>query len=255
PVSTPGRGPGATLGRLGVDTGLLALLRRDRRRGVRERVDAATGLGEGDDVADRLRPGQQRTDAIPAEGDAAVWRGAVGERLEEEAELLLRLLLRDPHHAEDPFLDVLAVDTDRSPADLVAVADDVVGVRQRRPGVGVERVEVLRPGRGEGVVHGGPRAGTHRHVAGGGRLVGRLEQRRVDDPGERPRVRVDQSELVGDLAPCGAEQRTGRLHGTGPEEDAVARLRPHVRGDTGALLVREVLGHGPAELTVLTHED
>src|SRR5699024_9612673 len=74
-------------------------------------------------------------------------------------------------------------------------------------------------------------------------------------PGERPRVRVDQSELVGDLAPCGAEQRTGRLHGTGPEEDAVARLRPHVRGDTGALLVREVLGHGPAELTVLTHED
>ena len=37
----------------------------------------------------------------------------------------------DAHHREHPFLNVAAVDTDRAAADLVAVADDVVGVGQR----------------------------------------------------------------------------------------------------------------------------
>ena len=111
-------------------------------------------------------PASSAHDAVPAERDAAVRRGAERERVEQEAELLLRLLLVEAHDREDPFLDVAAVDTDRAAADLVAVADDVVGVGERRARVGVEGVHELRLGRGERVVHGGPRAGADGDVAG-----------------------------------------------------------------------------------------
>ena len=57
------------------------------------------------------------------------------------------------------------------------------------------------------MVHGGPGAAADRDVAGGGRLVGRLEQRRVDDPQEAPGVLVDQPAAAADLEPRGAEQR------------------------------------------------
>ena len=59
---------------LGVDPGLLALLGRDRGGRLGQRVEATTGLGEGDDVADGVGPGQQGDDAVPAEGDATVRR-------------------------------------------------------------------------------------------------------------------------------------------------------------------------------------
>ena len=100
PVTTPQSGVRAGSGlRLGcrgpaVDAGLLALLGRDRRRGVGQRVVAAAGLRERDDVADRLVAAEQHDDAVPAERDAAVRRGAELERVEQEAELLLRLLRR-----------------------------------------------------------------------------------------------------------------------------------------------------------------
>src|SRR3978361_640702 len=48
-----------------VDAGLLALLRRDPRWGGRQRVVAAAGLGERDDVTDRVAAGQQRDDPVP----------------------------------------------------------------------------------------------------------------------------------------------------------------------------------------------
>ena len=90
------------------------------------------------------------------------------------------------HQLEDPFLDVALVDTDGAAADFVAVADDVVGVGQGRFRVLVEGVHELGLGRGEGVVHGGPLAGTDGHVAGGHGGGGRLEHRRVHDPARRP---------------------------------------------------------------------
>src|SRR5699024_8320504 len=62
-----------------IDARLLALLGGDRRRGVGQRVDAAAGLREGDGLADRVHAGEEGDDAVPAEGDAAVRRGAEGE--------------------------------------------------------------------------------------------------------------------------------------------------------------------------------
>ncbi len=50
------------------------------------------------------------------------------KRVEQEAELLLGLLLIDAEHREDPALQVHVVDTQRTAADLVAVDHEVVAV-------------------------------------------------------------------------------------------------------------------------------
>src|SRR5690606_31165916 len=100
---------------------LCTLLGRDGGRSIGQRVVAAARLREGDDVADRAVAAQEHDDAVPAEGDAAVRRSAVLECVEEEAELLLRLLRADAHDVEHALLHVTAVDTDRAAADLVAV--------------------------------------------------------------------------------------------------------------------------------------
>ena len=60
--------------RLGVDAGLRALGVGDRRRRAGQRVEAGAGLREGDDLADRLDPGQQRRQPVPAERRARVRR-------------------------------------------------------------------------------------------------------------------------------------------------------------------------------------
>ena len=164
-----------------------------------------------------------RIDSVPASSDTMrshpkamppCGRRAVGEGLEQEAELLLRVLLRQAHHPEDPLLHVAAVDTDRPAADLVAVADDVVGVGERRAGVGVEGVEELGLGRGEGVVHRGPGAGTDGDVTRGDRVGGRLEERGVDDPEEAPGGLVD--EVAAACRSRGARPRAARARAWPP---------------------------------------
>ena len=85
-----------------------------------------------------------------------MWWGAVLESIEQEAELLLSLLVTDSHDIEDALLHVLLVDTDGAAANLVAVADNVIGVRQRLARVLVKVVQVLRLRGGKGVVNRGP---------------------------------------------------------------------------------------------------
>src|ERR1700761_3538930 len=133
--------------------------------------------------------------AVPAEGDAAVRRRAVLERVEQEAELGAGLFLAQPDYVEDLLLHGLLVYTDRAAADLVAVADHVVGVGQRGAWLSGELVRPIRQGRGERVVHRGPAAG-----------VGLLEHRGVDHPQERPQGGVDQAAAVADLQAGRAEQ-------------------------------------------------
>src|SRR5881397_3715961 len=72
---------------------------RGRRR-PREQVLRALGLWKGDDVADRFGARHHGHDAIQAEGDPAMGRCAVLERLQEEAEFLLCLLGADRERAE-----------------------------------------------------------------------------------------------------------------------------------------------------------
>ena len=108
-----------------------------------------------------LAPGEQRHDPVEPERDPAVRRRAVAQRVEQEAEPRLRLLLIEADQLEHLLLDLAAVDTDRAAADLVAVEHEVVGARQQRAGI----VEVARRRR-ERVVLGVPAllVGCHANI-------------------------------------------------------------------------------------------
>ncbi len=71
-------------------------------------------LGEGDDLADVLLTGQDGHEAVDAEREPAVGRGAVAERAEEEAEAPVGLLRGDAQEAEDALLQLGLVDPDRA---------------------------------------------------------------------------------------------------------------------------------------------
>src|SRR5690606_8217483 len=66
---------------------------------------------------------------------------------------------------------------------------------------------------------------------------------------------VDEPATLRDLLAGGAEQGAGGLGLVRGEEDAVPRPRTDVRGQTGLLLLRDVLGDRPAQLPVLTDGD
>ena len=161
-----------------------------------------------------------------------------------------------PITAKTRFWTSLAVDTDGPAADLVAVADDVVGVGQRAAGVGVEGVEELLLGAGEGVVHGRPGARADGDVAAGDRVASRLEQRRVDDPGE---ARSVESSIRSPRRPISrrAAPSSARLLLTGPAAKKMQSpgCGADVGGQARALGVGEVLGDRAAELAVLGDQD
>src|SRR5262245_41510519 len=91
------------------DVQLAQLLLVDRRRSVREQVLGALRLGKGDHIADRVGSDHHRDEAVEAEGDPAVRRRAILQRLQQEAEFLLRFLGADRKSPEDLRLHLLAV--------------------------------------------------------------------------------------------------------------------------------------------------
>ncbi len=115
-------------------------------------------------------------------------RRSVLERLEQEAELRLRVLVAEAERAEDPRLDVGAVDPDRAARDLVAVEREVVGEGAHGRGIALEALEIGRVGRREGMVR--------RDEAP---LVAGLEEREVGDPAEAPLGLGDEAQLAGDV--------------------------------------------------------
>ena len=131
-------------------------------RRVDEQVLAALRLRERDHVADRFGAAHQRRDAVEAERDAAVRRRAVGERVEQEAELAPLVLRADAERLEHLRLDLGAVDPHRAAADLPAVQHDVVGLRDRVARIGREAllVAVLRRGERDGAAR--PSAASRR---------------------------------------------------------------------------------------------
>ena len=76
----------------------------DGRGRVRHQVHRGGGLRERDHLANRALVAEKRRDTVEAERDAAMRRRAVLERLEEEAEAELRLLVADVEQREDPAL-------------------------------------------------------------------------------------------------------------------------------------------------------
>ena len=147
---------------------------------------------------------------------------AVLEGVHQEAEALLRLLGREAQQFEHLLLQLRVVDTDRTAADLRAVADEVVGVGAHAARVAVEVLHILELGRGEGVVHGVVTL----------RFVVPLEQREVHHPQRGELLRVAQPQLLGHFEAQGAQLRQ-RLELLAAEDE------DHVPGHSAA-----ALGHG-----------
>ena len=158
-----------------------------------------------------------------------------------------------PHDVEHALLHVAAVDTDRAAADLVAVADDVVGVGERVARVLLEPVDPLRLRRGERVVHRGPGARAHRDV-GARRTASNIGASTTQTNAQR--VLVDQAAPPADLEPGGTEQGTA----SAPARPAAkkTRRRPRRRPrrrSRRALGVGQVLRDRTGELPVVADQD
>ena len=96
---------------------------------------------------------------------------------------------------------------------------------------------------------------AQRDVALGLGVAGGLEQGRIDDPGERPGVGVDEVAALADLQASRAQQlaRGGGL--AGGEEDAVAGVGAGRGGQALTLGLGDVLGDGAAQRAVLGDRD
>ncbi len=116
----------------------------DRQGRVRHRVGAGLGLRERDHLADVLLAGEDRDQAVDPDGESAVRRRAEFERVEEETELAIGLLLVDAEQREDAPLLVALVDSDRTGPELPAVEHEVVGLRANAHRVALEPVHVVR---------------------------------------------------------------------------------------------------------------
>ena len=131
-------------------------------------------LGNGITSRKLSAPGQEHRQAVHPNRDPPVRRRAEAERVEEEAELRPRLLVRDPERAEDLRLHRGVVEADRPAADLEPVQDQVVPVAEDLARVRLEQLHAIVVRAREGVVRRDPRLS----------LVVVLEERRVHDPEE-----------------------------------------------------------------------
>src|SRR3954469_14535928 len=153
------------------------LVRIDLIGRICHEVGALLRLGESDHFPQALRPGEKHRETVHAEGDPAVRGCPEPQRLQEEAELLLRLLVGDAHRGEDLLLHDRIVQPDRTAADLESVEDEIVAVAEDATGIALQILDVLVVGPGEGVVGGDELL----------RILVVVEERRGDQPEEPPR--------------------------------------------------------------------
>ncbi len=92
------------------------LLFRHRCWRIDEQVLSALCLRERDHIADRFCAAHQHDHAVEAEGDSTVRRRTELQRIEQEPELLLLVVRRNPERCEDFRLDFRTMDrTDPPP--------------------------------------------------------------------------------------------------------------------------------------------
>src|SRR5436305_6438407 len=153
-VEVSSAGPERALGRrrLQLDSELAQSFLRRRRRRARQRIGSTRRLRERDDLAESRLAGEERDEALDAEREPAVRRRAHLQRLEEPAELGLRVLVGHAHRAKDALLNLLPMDPDRAGAELLADEDEVVMQAERRARVTFDEVVVSVDRAGERVV-------------------------------------------------------------------------------------------------------
>src|SRR5438094_8266307 len=178
-VPSVGQAAALTLRRLQTDSQLVQSFLRRRSGSSSQRIGAAGGLREGNDLANVGFACKQRDEALDPERKPAMRRGAHAQCSQEPAELGVRLLLGPSHRLEDALLNLLPVDPDRAGSELPAVPGQVVGMAERGGRVALDQVLVSLERARERMVDERPAPGV---------LVD-LEERKVDDPEQLvPRV-------------------------------------------------------------------
>ena len=164
-------------------------------------------------------------------------RSAEGEGLDQEAELLVDLLVGHADAAQDAALQLRGVDADGAAAHLEAVHDQVVGVGAALQRGVLDLVEVLVAHAGEGMVLGSVAL----------LLLVVLEHGEVDDPAHVVGALGDELELPGHVQADGAEHLVDHGCAVCAEHHEVTGL--HVEGGLHGLdlVVGEELEDGAGD--------
>ena len=165
-------------------------------------------------------------------------RSAELEGVDYEAELVFGLFLAYAEHLEHALLHGRLVDTDGSAAEFGAVKHEVVGICADALEVfflvGIEPVQVLRFGGGEGVMHRIEAAV----------LLAPFEQREVHDPEGSEHVRIAEPETVAHLHAQYAELGLGLALLATEHQHQVADTGTHGGCDAAKILLGEELVYG-----------
>ena len=164
------------------------------------------------------------------------------EGVDQVAEALHGLLVGEAQGPEHGLLGLGDGDADGAAAQLGAVEDNVIGLGPAVLLVGLQLVDVLVHGGGEGVVHG--------HVAA--LLLAVLEHGEFRHPQEAEVLGVQDAQLLGALAPQGAQGGKDHLvlH-VAHDEDQVPVLGAGPLQDRFVLLLGEELLIGGGHLAVV----
>src|SRR6185436_11012017 len=141
-------------------------------------VHGTSCLWKRDDVANRLLTGQNHDQAIQAERDASMRRRSVLQRLEKEPELFASLGIAEAEDIEDPRLNIAAMDSDGTAANLRAVQHKIVRFGTNVGGVRLQDAKVFVHGRSKWMMAGYPSVFFRRE----------LEQRKVHHPKHVPKA-------------------------------------------------------------------
>src|SRR5699024_1408284 len=145
---------GLSLFRLEVNTSFLTLLRRNWSWRVRQWVNTAARLREGNDIADGVKAAEQGDNAVPAKGDATVWWCAVLECIQQEAEHLLCFCLKDTNNVYYSHLQLCLLDPDETVTDFLTVAHEVKDIIMCFTWIVIKRDQPHKLRRSNRMVHG-----------------------------------------------------------------------------------------------------
>ncbi|KPY82236.1 Uncharacterized protein ALO44_05673 [Pseudomonas syringae pv. tagetis] len=200
----------------------------DNARRLGHDIGSALGFRESDYFTDRLRSGHQHDQTVKAERQTTVRRCTVLQSIEQEAEFFLLLVFGDAQQTEDRLLHFLAVNTNRTTAQLGTVEHHVVGTGKRRCRVGFQ---LFRRALGcrEGVMQCGEAA-----------VVVFFEHREINDPHRSPFAGM-QLEVVADLDPQRAKRFADDLELVRPKENDIAIDRTHTIEDDIQVVFRDEL--------------
>ncbi len=147
-------------------------------------------FGERDHLADVGRSKKKHDQAVKAERDAAVRRGAITERVQQKAELRLRLFFTNAQRLKRALLHIAPVNPNAAPAQFNAVEDQIIRLRFDLQRIGLKKIHMLRERRGKGMVAGG-----------GVALVVFFKQRPVGHPQKVVLLGVEQFQLLAQMQP------------------------------------------------------